>query len=324
MVNAAPGGGVRDRAAIAGVVPFSIAIHGGAGLLQRHSLSPEREAACLSGLARALRAGHALLDAGGSALDAVVESVRVLEDDPLFNAGRGAVLAADGTVELDAAVMDGRDRSAGAVAAVHGVRNPVLLASLVRASTPHVLLVGAGAERLAAEHGLRVEPLEYFVTPERVDQLKVAQGHTFSLGAGGPRTDVYGTVGAVARDRAGHLAAATSTGGMTNKRPGRVGDTPVIGAGTFAWDRTCAVSGTGHGEPFVRLSVAARVSAYMDIGGLDLAQAAARVIGELPELGGAGGLIAVGADGTVALPFNTGGMFRAAQRGHEPPFVAIW
>jgi L-asparaginase / beta-aspartyl-peptidase len=189
----------------------------------------------------------------------------------------------------------------------------------VKDLTPHVLVVGAGAERLAAEHQLRFEPATYFRTEERVRQLSAAQ-HL----AASSSTDVYGTVGAVARDRAGHVAAATSTGGMVNKRPGRVGDTPIIGAGTFAWDHTCAVSGTGHGEPFVRLSVASRVSAYMEMRGMGVAEAAAAVLRDLPGVGGAGGLIAVGADGVVAMPFNTAGMFRGSRRGDEVPEIAIW
>jgi L-asparaginase / beta-aspartyl-peptidase len=317
--------GRRARsAALARGVSVAIAIHGGAGLVQPNSLSPEREAACLHGLRRALDVGYAVLAGGGAAVDAVLEAVVALEDDPLFNAGRGAVLTAAGTVELDAAIMDGRERRAGAVASVTGVRNPVRLARLVMDSTPHVLMVGAGAEALAAEHGLPRAPLSYFRTDERVAQLHAAQGQPFALGSSASRLDEYGTVGAVARDRMGHLAAATSTGGMTNKRPGRVGDTPIIGAGTFAWDRTCAVSGTGHGEPYIRASLAARVSAYVELGGLSVAAAADRVIAELPELRGAGGLIAVGADGTIAMPFNTAGMFRASRSADGQTVIAIW
>jgi len=300
-------------------MPFTIAVHGGAGLVHRHSLTPEREEACRAGLRDALAAGADVLGRRGTALDAAVAAVVSLEDNPLFNAGRGAVLTADGRIELDAAVMDGRSRAAGAVAGVRTVRNPIRLARAVMERTPHVLLIGDGAEGLAAEVGLeRVDP-SFFRTAERVEQLARTRAEQEA------KLDVYGTVGAVARDLDGHLAAATSTGGMVNKRPGRVGDTPVIGAGTFAWDRTCAVSGTGHGEPFVRLGVGARVSALMELAGLSLAAAARRVIhDELPELHGDGGLVAVDTAGEVALAFNSAGMFRGWVRDGGVPHVEIW
>jgi beta-aspartyl-peptidase (threonine type) len=259
-----------------------------------------------------------VLERGGSALDAVEAAVCALEDDPLFNAGRGAVLAADGTIEHDASVMDGRTRGAGAISGSRTVRNPVKLARAVMEHTPHVMIIGEGAERLADERKLERVERSWFVTPERVEQLRAAKA------AEERKPDVYGTVGAVACDAHGHLAAATSTGGMVNKRPGRVGDSPVIGAGTYAWDATCAVSGTGHGEPFIRLGVAGRVSALMELGGLSLVEAANRVIHQdLLPLEGEGGLIAVDAHGNVALPFNTGGMFRGYRRGDER-FVGIW
>ncbi len=298
---------------------YTIAVHGGAGLSRRHSLAPEREEACRAGLREALRAGADVLSGGGGALDAVVAAVLSLEENPLFNAGRGSVLAADGGIELDAAVMDGRTRAAGAVAGVKTVRNPIRLARAVMERTPHVLLIGEGAESLAAEVGLeRVDP-SFFRTAERVEQLERTRAQEQA------KLDVYGTVGAVARDGAGHVAAATSTGGTVNKRPGRVGDTPVLGAGTFAWDRTCAVSGTGHGEPFVRLGVGARVSALMELEGLSLAEAARRVIHQdLPELEGDGGLVAVDAAGQIALVFNSAGMFRGWLRDGGEPLVEIW
>jgi isoaspartyl peptidase/L-asparaginase-like protein (Ntn-hydrolase superfamily) len=305
---------------------FTIAVHGGAGLIRRHSLTPEREEGCREGLRAALAAGSAVLSAGGAALDAVVAAVVALEENPLFNAGRGAVLAADGTIELDAAVMDGRTRAGGAVAGVRTVRNPVLLARAVAERTPHVLLVGEGAESFAREIGLeRVEP-DWFRTPERVEQLEQARAEErVSLDHGGGSVDVYGTVGAVACDAKGHVAAATSTGGMVNKRAGRVGDTPILGAGTFAWDHTCAVSGTGHGEPFVKLGAAARVSARMELEGRSLDEAARLVMhADLPELQGEGGLIAVDARGEVALVFNSAGMFRGFVRDGGPPQVDIW
>jgi beta-aspartyl-peptidase (threonine type) len=307
---------------------FTLAIHGGAGLTYKGSLSVERETACEASLRRVLALGAEILRAGGSALDAVEAAVVALEDDPLFNAGRGAVLANDGTVELDAAIMDGSTRKAGAIAGSRTVRNPIRLARAVMEGTPHVMLVGEGADRYAVERGLPTEPLSYFVVPERVAQLERARAaHQFSLASPQPDKDrdVYGTVGAVALDQHGHLAVATSTGGMTNKRPGRVGDSPIVGAGTYAWDETVAVSGTGHGEPFVRLGVAHRVSALVELLGLDVAAAAERVIHQdLPLLGGRGGLVAVDRRGGFAMPFNTAGMFRGVVRDGSSPEVAIW
>lgn len=306
-------------------MPPAIAIHGGAGLIRRDALTPERQRAALASLHRVITEGARALAQGAPALQAVIEAVVALEDDPLFNAGHGAVLAADGGIELDAAVMDG-ERRAGAVTGVRTVRNPVRLAAAVLEHTPHVLVAGHGAEALAEQLQLeRVEP-GYFVTPEREAQLQVARASgRFHLDHGGAERDVYGTVGAVAVDAGGHVASATSTGGMVNKRPGRVGDTPIVGAGTFAWDATAAISCTGHGEPLTTLGAAGRVSARMELLGEDLHTAAAQVIAhDLPALGGQGGLIAVDAHGNVALPFNTAGMFRAAQRGEEPPIVAIW
>jgi beta-aspartyl-peptidase (threonine type) len=229
------------------------------------------------------------------------------------------------TVELDAAVMHGADRRAGAVAGVRTAKNPVRLAQLVMDRTPHVMMVGEGADRLAAEHGLPVAGRDWFVTDERLRQLERAKAGPFGLEAGGAKKDVYGTVGAVALDRAGHVAAATSTGGMVNKRPGRVGDSPILGAGTWATDAACAVSGTGHGEPFVRLGVGSRVASWMEMAGLSLAEAAERVIHrELPPMGGAGGLIAVDRAGNVVLPFNTAGMFRGVARAGDVVETAIW
>jgi beta-aspartyl-peptidase (threonine type) len=305
---------------------FAIAVHGGAGLIRRDSLSPEREARCREGLLAAVEAGRRVLAAGGAALDAVEAAVVTLEDDPLFNAGRGAVLAAGGAVELDAAVMEGASRRAGAAGMITRAKNPVRLARAVMERTPHVLLVGPGADALVDEAGLEAADVSWFITDERRAQwASVAGAGVFQLDHGGARKDVYGTVGAVACDQAGHVAAATSTGGMVNKRRGRLGDSPIIGAGTYAWDATCAVSGTGHGEPFIRLGVAARVSAWMELGGLSLADAAAKVVHEeLPALDGQGGLIAVDRHGRVVLPFNTGGMFRAWVCEGEEPEAAIW
>jgi len=306
-------------------VGWSIAVHGGAGLIRRASLTEAREAACREGLRRAIEIGAEVLAAGGDALDAAVAAVVVLEDDPHFNAGRGAVLAAGGAVEHDAAVMAG-DRRAGAVGLSTVAKNPVRLARAVMDHTPHVMMVGPGADALARQVGLECVQREWFVVPERVAQYEQAAAKgSFTLDHGSDDKDVYGTVGAVACDASGSVAAATSTGGMVNKRRGRLGDTPVIGAGTFAWSDTCAVSGTGHGEPFIRLGVGARVSAYMELQGLDLEAAAARVVyHDLEYLDGVGGLVAVDAEGRVTLPFNTAGMFRGWQRQGEPLEVAVW
>lgn len=306
---------------------FAVAVHGGAGLIRRQSLTEERERACRQALAGAIQAATDVLQRGGSALDAVVAAVMVLEDAPVFNAGRGSVFAANGTIEMDAAVMDGADRRAGAVTCVRTVRNPVRLARAVMEQTPHVFVAHAGAEALARELGIEtVDPDQWHRTEERWRQLVEAQKDGgLHLDHGGGDKDVFGTVGAVALDRSGHLAAATSTGGMVNKRPGRVGDTPVIGAGTWADDATCAVSGTGHGELFVRTAVGARISNWMEMGGLTLEEAARRVVhDELPRIGGVGGAIAVDREGNLALPFNSGGMFRGWAREGEPVQVEIW
>lgn len=291
-----------------------LAIHGGAGTIRRLEMDTEREARYRAGLRRALDAGWKVLRDGGAALDATEQAVLALEDDPLFNAGRGAVFTHDGRHEMDACIMSGADTRAGAVACVSGVRNPISLARLVMERTEHVLLCGAGAEEFAREAGVRVEPPEYFFDQFRYEQLKKAQAagavqldHASSSGEGRK----FGTVGAAARDSAGHVAAATSTGGMTNKRYGRVGDTPIVGAGTYADDRTCAVSCTGHGEYFMRRVAAYDVTCLMKYGGLNVGQASRRVVEQLREVGGEGGLIAVGREGEPVLEFNSEGMYRA-------------
>jgi beta-aspartyl-peptidase (threonine type) len=287
----------------------AIAVHGGAGDIPPAELTPEREAAYHAGLERALRAGEAILAAGGASLDAVVAAVQVLEDDPLFNAGHGAVIAANGICELDAAVMDGRDLRAGAVTGVRHVRNPIGLARLVMERSPHVMLAGPGAEEFALEHGLPPVPKSYFVTERRQRELVAALG----ANAAGFRESLMGTVGAVALDSQGNLAAATSTGGTTGKRWGRVGDSPVIGAGTYAANDCCAVSATGHGEYFIRATVAHEIASLMRYAGLDACAAADRVVHEqLRGMGGSGGVIVVGRDGTIAMPFNSRGMLRGS------------
>jgi L-asparaginase / beta-aspartyl-peptidase len=282
-------------------------VHGGAGNIVPEEFDAQRSAAARNGLDQSLTAGITVLRGGGSALDAVVAAVLVLEDDEQFNAGRGAVLTAAGGVEHDAAVADGATRRAGAVTCVSGVRNPVLAARAVLQRTPHVLLSGAGAQALAHREGLAFVPDDWFVTARRWKQL-----------AGIPPSDqaepelTGGTVGAVALDVEGHLAAATSTGGVTGQLAGRVGDTPLIGAGTWADDRSCAVSATGDGEVLILSVFAHEVDALVRLAGLSLGAACQRALHEVTTRAGTGGCIAVGADGTVAMPFTSAGMFRGA------------
>ncbi len=296
-----------------GASPIAIAVHGGAGVIDRARMSPEREASYLAGLAAALDAGYAILERGGSALDAVAESVRLLEDDSQFNAGRGAVLTHDGEVELDASIMDGSGPRAGAVAGIRHIKNPIALARQVMDESPHVMLIGAGAEKFAQEQGLELVPNTYFRTSEREQELKRAQEREL------------GTVGAVALDQAGNLAAATSTGGMTNKRYGRVGDSPIIGAGTYANNETCAVSATGSGEFFIRGVVAHDLHALVQYKQLSLEAAAKEVVQtKLRSAGGQGGVIAVDREGRIALEFNSEGMFRGARDSRGRREVAIY
>ncbi len=302
-----------------------IAIHGGAGGPGPGGLSKEAEEQYMSKLNEALGAGSRILAEGGSSLDAVEEVVRFLEDCPLFNAGRGAVLNADGKVELDAAIMDGSSGMAGAVAAVSGIINPVSAARQVMEKTKHVMLVGPAAEEFAASAGQKTAGQEYFITPERRDAWKKwksggNQGEDSEDRSG----DKKGTVGAVALDRKGRLAAATSTGGLMGKMPGRVGDSPIIGAGTYAGSR-CAVSATGQGEFFMRNVVAYDVAARMIYRNMSLEEAARVMIMEkLPEVGGSGGLIAVDNEGNVTMPFNTKAMFRGFAKSTGESEVAIY
>jgi L-asparaginase / beta-aspartyl-peptidase len=289
---------------------YAIAIHGGAGAVPRHNLSAEKERRYRDGLAAALDLAYATLEKGGSSLDAVTAAVRTLEDNELFNAGRGAALTREGAAELDAAIMDGRQQRAGAVAAVRHVRNPVELARRVMEKSRHVLLVGGGAEEFALEEGLALVPNAYFRTEERRAQLESERG-------GRPVSDLMpssqGTVGAVALDAAGDLAAATSTGGMTNKRRGRVGDSPIIGAGTYAKNGVCAVSATGHGEYFIRTVAAYHICAAVEFRGLDLREAVRELLDvKVRELGGSGGVIAIDGGGRIVTEFTTEGMFRGA------------
>jgi len=303
--------------------PLAIAIHGGAGVIDPAKMTPERAASYRAGLAAALDAGYAILERGGSSLDAVTAAVRTLEDDPQFNAGRGAVLNHEGDAELDAAIMDGHGPRAGAVAGVRHVRNPVELARLVMEKSPHVLLVAEGAEEFALEQGMVLVPRGYFRTEARVRELDEArQTEALQLKATAP--GATGTVGAVALDRAGHLAAATSTGGLTNKHRGRVGDSPIVGAGTYADDASCAVSGTGQGEFFIREVVAYDVCALLQYRHLTLAQAVREVIQKLRASGGEGGVIAVDRSGNIALDFNSVGMFRGARDSRGRRDIAMY
>lgn len=295
--------------------PVAIVLHGGAGTMSRADLSAEREQQIRADLEQALRAGHAILTAGGSALDAVTRAVVVLEESPRFNAGKGAVFTAEGTHELDAAVMTGHDRRAGAVAGLQRVRNPILLARAVMEHSPHVMLIGAGAEAFATSVGLELVDNAWFSTPERREQLDRAQakerGEAAAKAPPAPAPAI-GTVGAVALDAHGHLAAATSTGGMTNKRWGRVGDVPVLGAGTYA-DAGCAVSATGWGEFYIRATAAHDICARVAYRGDALATAADEVVLRvIPTMGGSGGVIAMDARGNLAMPFSTTGMYRGA------------
>lgn len=306
---------------------FAIAVHGGAGTISRNELSEDKDHELRETLEKAVLAGHAILAEGGSSLDAVTRAVTTLEDSPLFNAAKGAVFNAEGKNELDASIMEGSSLEAGAVAAVHNIRNPILLARKVMTESDHVMLMGEGAERFARDHGIQFEDDEYFFTEYRWQQLQKAKSAPEADAgqvAGAP-DPWYSTVGAVALDSSGNLAAATSTGGMTNKRWGRVGDSPIVGAGTYADNRSCAVSATGHGEYFIRATVARDICARVQYTGVSLAAAADQVISkELVEMGGSGGIIAVDTSGNIALTFNTPGMYRASVDTAGRVFVAIY
>jgi beta-aspartyl-peptidase (threonine type) len=300
---------------------FALAIHGGAGTISPKEITPALERDLRAGLERSLAAGHAILRSGGPSLVAVSAAVRVLEDDPLFNAGRGAVFTSAGTHEMDAAIMDGRTLKAGAVGGIKRVKNPILLARAIMEKSPHVMLTGEAAEDFAREHGLEIVDEKYFSTERRwqaLERVRAERAESLS------DADRHGTVGAVALDRDGNLAAATSTGGNTNKLPGRIGDTPVIGAGTYANNQTCAVSATGDGEFFIRVVAAHELSALIEYRGMNLEAAANVVLDKVGALGGTGGLIAVDRDGNVALPFNTIGMYRGFIDVGGKSFVGIY
>ncbi len=283
---------------------WTLLIHGGAGVMRREEMTPEMDAAYRAGLNDALDAGSKVLAAGGTALDAVQAAVLVLEDNPNFNAGKGAVLTREGVAELDASIMDGRDRRAGAVAQVRTVKNPIRAARMVMEKSGRVMFAGKAVDEMAAREGLDIVPPEYFITPRRLDALKRAMaGNVLPM-------DRYGTVGAVAMDKDGNIAAATSTGGMNAKPPGRVGDSPIIGAGTYADNASCGVSSTGDGEYFIRASVARMICARVQMQHMSAEQAAKATLDEVAALGGAGGVIVLSHDGSAALSMNTEGMFR--------------
>jgi beta-aspartyl-peptidase (threonine type) len=290
---------------------FGIAIHGGAGTMPRAEITPELEAQYRADLAQALDTGYGVLEKGGTSQEAAIAAVRILEDSPLFNAGKGAVFNRDGEVELDAAVMDGASRRAGSVAGLKHIKNPIELARLVMEKSPHVMLIGPGAEEFALDQGMSLVPNSYFHTEKRREQLERAlKGDRMAA----IKLNYFGTVGAVTRDQQGNLFAATSTGGMTGKIPGRVGDSPHIGAGTYANNETCAVSATGHGEFFIRSVVAYDIHALMDYKSMSLDKAVNEVVQrKLKIMKAEGGVIAIDSDGHISMSFNSEGMFRGAR-----------
>jgi beta-aspartyl-peptidase (threonine type) len=313
--------------------PFGFVMHGGAGTIERSSMTPEREKAYRDKLTEALRAGFEVLNKGGACLDAVVAAITLLEDSPLFNAGKGAVFTNAGTNELDSSIMDGRTLKAGAVAGLKRVKNPILLARLVMEQSPHVMMTGEGAEVFAQQKGVELVDPKYFYTEERWQQLQKAKEAEKSPPPKRSKLEretspfdehKFGTVGAVCLDRAGNLGAGTSTGGTTNKRFGRVGDSPIIGAGTYANNETCAVSCTGDGEYFIRSVVAHDISAQMQYGGRSVEQAAEATLEKVAKIGGTGGLIAIDRRGNFTMPFNTSGMYRGWIGPDAEPHVLIY
>ncbi|HPF98085.1 MAG TPA: isoaspartyl peptidase/L-asparaginase [Mangrovimonas sp.] len=305
---------------------FSIAIHGGAGTLVKGMMTPELEAKYKTHLEKALTIGYNVLKQGGSSLDAVEKAVVELENSHLFNAGKGSVFTANGSHEMDASIMEGKELQAGAVSLVTGIKNPIQLARCIMEQSGHVFMAGNGAMEYAKSLGFKLEDPEYFFDELRYNQWQeIKDSETFQLDHSLKKDSKFGTVGAVACDSKGTVAAATSTGGMTNKRFGRVGDSPMVGAGTYANNNTCAVSCTGSGEYFIRGVVAYDVSCLMEYKGLSLAEAAHEVINNrVLKLGGDGGLIAVDAQGNIAMPFNTEGMYRACQTSLGNKDISIY
>lgn len=320
---------------------FALVIHGGAGTILKENMTPEREGAIRAKLEEALRAGQTVLDRGGIALDAVTAAINVMENSPLFNAGKGAVFTHEGRNEMDASIMDGRDLNAGAVAGVTHVKNPILLAREVMENSKHVMLTGAGAEEFGATRNIEMVDPSYFRTEKRWNQLQnalkkdevsldhdgdEAENQIAALGYDPEDPDQkFGTVGAAALDQHGNIAAGTSTGGMTNKRWNRIGDAPVIGAGTYADNNSCAVSATGHGEYFIRAAVAHSICALMEYKGVTLQEASDEIImKKLVKMGGDGGIIALDAKGNISMTFNTAGMYRGYIKGHSKPTTGIY
>jgi L-asparaginase / beta-aspartyl-peptidase len=305
---------------------FAIALHGGAGTVARHLLNEEKQKEYESGLKTALDAGYDVLEKGGSSVDAVVAAVTILEDCPLFNAGKGAVFNHDGKHEMDASLMNGADRTAGAVAGVRHIKNPVLLAKAIMEKSEHVFLMGDGAEIFAKQQGIAFEDDAYFHDDFRYEQYKEAlETDRIQLDHSAAGDRKFSTVGAVALDINGNIAAATSTGGMTNKKYGRVGDTPIIGSGTYASNETCGVSCTGHGELFIRQVVAHQVHSMMKYGGQSLSQACEQVVmNDLVQIGGEGGLVAIDKYGHVVFSFNSSGMYRGFRKSDGTEMVAIY
>lgn len=304
-------------------------IHGGAGVITKGSLTPEKEAEFKAKLSEAVLAGYKALQDGKSSLDAVELAIRVLEDSPLFNAGKGAVFTNDGKNELDSSIMDGKTLAAGSAAGLHKVKNPITLARAIMEKSPHVMMIGDGAEKFAAEQKIELVDEKYFWTQHRWDDLQMAlEADKAKLKGQKARTETveskYGTVGAVALDRKGNIAAGTSTGGMTNKKYGRVGDVPIIGAGTYANNETCGVSATGWGEYFIRAGVARDISSLMEYRALTVQAAADTVLAKVKKLGGNGGVIAMDKFGNMAVSFNSEGMYRAYINGEGKPVVEIY
>lgn len=319
------------------------AIHGGAGTILKNSMTPELEKEYRARLTEALMKGYGVLNANGSSLDAVEAAIRIMEDSPLFNAGKGAVFTSAGTNELDASIMDGRTLKAGAVASLKHIKNPISLARLVMEKSPHVMMVSDGAESFAKQQGVELVAPEYFYTEKRFKEWqrikerekqqsevpkktnsRTTTGTATTSAYDSPDEDKHGTVGAVALDMGGNLAAGTSTGGISNKRFGRVGDSPIIGAGTYANNQTCAVSATGDGEYFIRSAVAHDISALIEYRGLSVREAAQTVIDKVGRLGGTGGVIVIDKNGQIAQPFNTAGMYRGYINAKGEPIVEIY
>ena len=298
---------------------FAIVIHGGAGTILKRNITPEKEAAYQAKLEEAIKVGYTILKNGGSSLDAVEKTIIVLEDSPLFNAGKGAVFTHEETNELDASIMDGKTLNAGASAGTKTVRNPIALARKIMENSPHVMMAREGADAFAKEQSLEIVEPNYFFTENRLKSLQRIKAKEES------KDSKFGTVGCAALDKHGNLAAGTSTGGMTNKRWGRIGDSPIIGAGTYANNKTCAISSTGWGEFFIRAMVAHDISALMEYKGLSLKEAAQEVIQKkVPELGGDGGIIAVDKNGNMVMEFNTAGMYRATMNSKGELYIGIY